>query len=140
MSRRSTVEKVLIATANVTSGASPVELVAAVADNILAPDKAVVAAGGSAALVTFTHGSGSTLFLTLRVPANDSRCIPFPAGLELLKGDEIDVSTDQTVDVTLYYNTYDEGAGITKVQSRANTYNNVTATRAPSNVVGQSKS
>ncbi len=140
MARRSTVEKVLIAPANVTSGASPLELVAGVADNILAPKLIVVAGGASAASVTLTHGTGATLFLTVSAPVNGTVHIHFPDGLELPQGDEIDISTDQTVDVTLYYCTYDEGAGVTKVQSRANSFNNVTVTRAPSNVVGQDKS
>jgi len=123
MSRRSTVEKVLKATSNVTSGTSPLELVAGSVDSILAPKMIVVAGGGAGATVTLTHGTGATLWLTLSP-----------------KGDEIDISTDQTVDVTLYYCTYDESAGVTKVTSRANSFNNVTTTRAPSNVVGQSKS
>ena len=140
MARRSTVEKVLIATASVTAGTSPLELVAPVADNILAPKSVCVAAAGAAASVTLTHGTGATLWATISVPANDTRCVPIPDGLELTQGDEIDVSTDQDVVVTLYYCRYDEGAGVTKVQSRANSFNNVTVTRAPSNVVGQSQS
>jgi len=140
MSRRSTVEKVLKATSNVTSGTSPLELVAGSVDSILAPKMIVVAGGGAGATVTLTHGTGATLWLTLSVLAGDTIRIELPDGLEFPKGDEIDISTDQTVDVTLYYCTYDESAGVTKVTSRANSFNNVTTTRAPSNVVGQSKS
>ncbi len=140
MARRSTVEKVLIAQASVTAGTSPLELVAGVADNILAPKTVCVASVGSAAIVTFTHGTGSTLWLTVSVPANGTICVPIPDGLELTQGDEIDASTDQDVAVTLYYCRYDEGAGVTKIVSRANSFNNVTVTRAPNNVVGQSQS
>jgi len=140
MARRSTVEKVLVATAAVTSGTSPLELVAADADTIFAPHSMYVAGGGTAAIVTLTHGSGATLLLTLTVPVNDTTPVLFPDGLELPKGDVIEINTDQNVDVTLYYCAYDESAGITKIQSRANSFSNVTTTRAPSNVIGQDKS
>ena len=138
MARRSTVEKVLIATGNFTAGTG--ELVTAVSDSILAPKEVCIAAGGSAASVTLTHGAASGLFLTASVPANDTACVFFPDGLELTKGDNIEVTTDQTVDVTLHYCLYDESAGVTKVASRAATFSNVTVTRAPNAVPGQAQS
>jgi len=140
MARRFGTEKVLIATANVTSAGSPLTLVSGVADNIHAPKELCIAGGAAAASVTLTQGAASGLFLTLSVPIGDTVCVLFPDGLELSNGNEIDIVTDQTVDATLYYCTYDESAGVTKVQSRANTFASPITTRAPSNVVGQDKS
>lgn len=138
MARRSTSEKILISASGVASGISPVTLVDALTDDIISPKQIILAnPGGTLANVTVDCGSTSWTFVA---PAASTYDFTWSDGTECAKGDDVTITSDQSITATLSYVLYDESAGVTKVQSRANTFNNVTATRAPSNVLGQSQS
>ncbi len=140
MSRRLGTEKIQYIVVPNVAGATGIVLISPDSDIIIAPKLTAVGAnsGGPSEFNLATNGG---IFFQGCVSNNDTIDIIFPDGLELPQGSGIELNTlTSGVSISLYYVTHDESAGITKIQSRANSFNNVTTTRAPNNVVGQDKS
>jgi len=126
MSRRFGTENIL------TVQSSPVvspggNLLPATSGIIYSPRKIVLAAPGATATVDLAHatsGVGAPSVLTVQVPTANTTCVEFPDGLNCPKGSGVDISVSGgSVAVTLYYVQYDLNPGITKVASRAVSYN-----------------
>ncbi len=123
MSRRAGTENILTAySAGVANPGG--NLLPAVSGIIYAPRKIVLATPGATTSVDLAHASGAPSIFNAQVPVTDTVCVPFPAGLNCPIGSGVDIRVSGgSVNVTLYYVQYDLNPGITKVASRAATYN-----------------
>lgn len=122
MSRRFGTEKTLHTTVDPVSGGAVALVINGQTDIILQPKSAVISshAGGP---LEFNLLDGSGVFLHGHVPSNTSITFPFPEGLELTKSSGISIqSVANDGSITLYYCMIDESPGITKVASRAASY------------------
>jgi hypothetical protein len=140
MARRNGTEATCYALVDsVAPGSGVLPVVAPATDIVLSP-KSVVLSSHGGGNVEFELSVNGTVFLHTHVPSNNSKQILFPEGLEFPKGSGISVeSLAADGSVTLYYCKYDESPGVTKVASRAASFNNVTATRAPTRAGEQSE-
>lgn len=136
MSRRSTVERVFVAQEAAVS-APGTTLVNPVAGIIVAPKNVIIAAGSGA--VQTSLRSNGVPFVHIDVAAGTTEQVLLPDGLELGISSGVELVTDATTDVTLYYCLYDENPGITKVESRAQSFQNVTTIRTPNQFGNQAK-
>ncbi len=136
MSRRSTVERIFVAQAAAV-GSPGMTLVNPVTGIIVAPKNVVIAAGAGAVEASLT--SNGVPFVHINVPVGATEQVLLPDGLELGISSGVELVTDATTDVTLYYCLYDENPGITKVESRAQSFQNVTTIRTPNQFGNQAK-
>ena len=140
MSRRFESEKIQHIVLDNIAGPTGIILISPDNDIIIAPKLAVVGANGGGPS-EFNLATNGGAFLHACVSVNDTIDINFPDGLELPQGSGVELNNlSSGISLSFYYVTHDESAGITKIQSRANSFSNVTQTRTPNNVVGQSKS
>jgi hypothetical protein len=130
---------------NITTGSGVVQLVAPSTNIIIIPKVAHISSHGGGAfeyqVLAGSGVSGQAIFLHGHVPSNSSDHMTWPNGFELAKGDGAYIeplANDGTIN--LYYSIHDESPGTTKIQSRSNSFTNITTTRTPSNVIGQDKS
>lgn len=137
MSRRASVERIF-KLVNPSVSAPGTELLPPQSGCLYAPKSTIVCAqSGDVEIDLMSNGDS---FLHLLVPASTCEPIEFPDGLELPIGSGVEIGvTANTASITLFYTKYDENPGITKVASRAASYNNVQTTRTPNSFGNDAK-
>lgn len=135
MARRFGVEKTFLAQPNFDGtpladipGGSGQVLIAGDTDLILQPELFVLAGNSAGNVEVLLYHSDNPspddIFMHVHIGANNTRDISFPNGWELPKGSGVYIqSVLNDASAMLFYHKYDEGTGVTKVESRTASLN-----------------